>query len=91
MTDDRMFGGVKKGLGRAKDAFGGLTGDMSMQARGKLDEVTGAVQERVGEARDQVQDLSGEIVSFTKTRPLTALAVTLGTGVLLGLMMRGRP
>ena len=34
--------------GRVKDAVGGLTGDQSLQAEGKVDRVKGKVQDTVG-------------------------------------------
>lgn len=37
--------------GRAKDALGGATGDSSMQARGKMDQLKGKVQDAVGKAQ----------------------------------------
>ena len=89
MTDDRIVGGLKKGLGRVEDAIGGLTGDLGAQARGKLDQAAGVVQARFGRARGQAEDIYGELEDFTKAQPLTALAVTLGVGVLLGMLLRG--
>lgn len=89
MTDDRL-GGLRKGLGRAKDAIGGLAGDRPMRGRDSLDAAAGDVQEKVGAARDQLQGLTGDVASFTKARPLTVLGMTLGTGVLLGLLTRRR-
>jgi uncharacterized protein YjbJ (UPF0337 family) len=90
MTEDRIVGAVKNGLGRVEDGVGGLTGDLRTQARGKFDQAAGAVQEKFGKARDQAQDIYGEVEDFTKAQPLTALAVTLGVGVVLGLLLRGR-
>ncbi len=90
MTDDRIMGAAKNGLGRVEDAIGGLTGDLRGQARGKFDQAAGAVQEKFGQARGQAQDVYGEVEAFAKAQPLTALAVTLGVGMLLGLLMRGR-
>lgn len=37
--------------GRLKDAAGGLTGDSSLQAEGKLDKLKGKVQNAVGDAQ----------------------------------------
>jgi uncharacterized protein YjbJ (UPF0337 family) len=90
MTDDRIMGAVKNGLGRVEDAAGGLTGDLRTQARGKIDQAAGAVQEKFGKAREQAQDIYGEVEDFAKAQPFTALAVTLGVGVVLGLLLRGR-
>lgn len=88
MTDN-IEGGVKKGLGRVEDAIGGFTGDLRTQARGKFDQVAGAAQEKFGQARGSAEDIYGELEEFTKAQPLTALAVTLGVGVVLGLLLRG--
>ena len=40
--------------GRVKDAVGGLTGDESLQAEGKLDRVKGKAQDMVGEAQQKL-------------------------------------
>lgn len=37
--------------GRVKDAAGGLTGDSSLQAEGKLDRLKGKVQDAVGDVQ----------------------------------------
>ena len=36
--------------GKAKDAWGGLTGDTSKQVEGKFDQLKGNVKDRLGEA-----------------------------------------
>lgn len=40
--------------GRVKDAVGGLTGDGSLQAEGKMDRAKGKIQEKVGEAQQKI-------------------------------------
>ena len=89
MTDDRIEGGVRNAAGRVQDAFGGLTGDAGTQARGKLNQAAGSVQDVVGQAKDRAQDLYGEVESYAKDQPLTALAVALGVGLILGFTLRG--
>jgi uncharacterized protein YjbJ (UPF0337 family) len=37
--------------GRLKDAAGGLTGDSSLQAEGKLDKAKGKIQNKVGDVQ----------------------------------------
>jgi uncharacterized protein YjbJ (UPF0337 family) len=55
---ENQIEGVGKDIkGRVKDAVGGLTGDNSLQAEGKIDRVKGKVQEKIGEAQ---QDLANE-------------------------------
>ena len=43
--------------GRLKEAAGDLTGDKDLKREGKVDQATGAVKEKVGEAADKVKDL----------------------------------
>jgi uncharacterized protein YjbJ (UPF0337 family) len=89
MTDDRIAGGLRKGLGHVQDAVGGLTGDGRTQAEGKLNQAAGSVQDMVGQARDRAQDLYEEVGSYAKEQPLVALGVALGVGVLAGMLLIG--
>ena len=89
MTDDRVEGAVKKGAGRVQDAWGGLTGDTGRQTKGKADEAAGSVQDLVGQARGKAQDAYGEVESYAREQPVSALAVTLGVGFILGFALRG--
>ncbi len=89
MTYDRIEGAVRKGVGHVQDAVGGLTGDGRTQADGKLNQAAGSVQDVVGKARERASDLYGEVESYAKQQPLAALAVTLGLGVVVGLILSG--
>ena len=40
--------------GRVKDAAGGLTGDGSLQAEGKFDQVKGRVKKSLGDAQQDI-------------------------------------
>lgn len=40
--------------GRAKDALGGLTGDSSMQAEGKIDRLKGKAQDKLADIQRNV-------------------------------------
>jgi uncharacterized protein YjbJ (UPF0337 family) len=102
MTDDRIEGGLKQGLGKVEDAWGGLTGDAAMQAGGKLDQASGAVQDAVGKVKDRAQDVLGQsrdraedfysmVEGHVGDQPLRAIAITLGVGILIGLLLRGAP
>lgn len=103
--DDQVMGVAKQGLGRVQDAIGGLTGDGALQGRGKINEATGAAQKAFGEAKSSLLDAVEEIVGgvrgelhaqldtvegYVVTRPLQALGVAAGVGLLLGLLLRGR-
>lgn len=89
MTDDRVKGTLRKGVGHVQDAFGGLTGDERTQARGKLNQAAGSVQDMVGQARERAADVYEEVESYAKEQPLIALGVTLGLGVVIGLVLGG--
>jgi uncharacterized protein YjbJ (UPF0337 family) len=43
--------------GRAKEAGGALTGDDSLKNEGKVDQATGTVKDKVGDASDNVKDV----------------------------------
>ncbi|HEV2062716.1 MAG TPA: CsbD family protein, partial [Solirubrobacteraceae bacterium] len=41
--------------GRAKEAGGDLTGDKDLQREGKVDQASGTVKDKVGDAADKVK------------------------------------
>jgi uncharacterized protein YjbJ (UPF0337 family) len=43
--------------GRTKEAAGALTGDRELKREGKVDQATGDVKDKIGEAADKVKDL----------------------------------
>lgn len=49
-AEDSLRGKGNDLKGRLKDAAGGLTGDSSLQAEGKLDQMKGKVQDSIGKA-----------------------------------------
>ncbi len=52
--ENTVEGKVKDIKGRFKDAAGGLTGDVGLQAEGKIDRLKGKIQEKVGEAQQDI-------------------------------------
>lgn len=48
--DDSAEGKARHLKGHLKDAVGGLTGDKSLQAEGKLDQASGKLQDALGKA-----------------------------------------
>jgi uncharacterized protein YjbJ (UPF0337 family) len=47
-NEDRIEGAVDKAKGRLKDAGGAVTGDRSLQAEGRGDQVKGTAKEKKG-------------------------------------------
>ena len=56
MDENRLTGAAKELGGKVEGKAGELTGDRSIQAEGKLDEVKGAVENLYGRAKDAVRD-----------------------------------
>jgi uncharacterized protein YjbJ (UPF0337 family) len=56
MSEDRIEGAARQGLGRAEDAIGGLTGNGRTQANGKIDQAKGKIQDAYGQIKGQAQD-----------------------------------
>jgi uncharacterized protein YjbJ (UPF0337 family) len=89
MTDDRFEGGMRKGLGQAQDALGDSADDLGMRVRGKFNEAAGLAQETVGQARERASGLYDDLETYTKDQPMAALAVALGLGLVVGLILNG--
>lgn len=62
-SDENSLKGIGNDLkGKVKDAAGGLTGDTSLQAEGKWDQLKGKAQKKIGEIqRDSVTRDEDEI------------------------------
>ena len=89
MTDDRIEGAARQGFGKVQDAVGSLTGDARTQAEGKLNDASGAVQNAFGQARERASDLYDLVEDYAKDQPVAALAITLGVGLVLGMVLGG--
>lgn len=100
MSDDRIEGAAKKGMGKVQDAVGGFLGDDKTQAKGKLNQAAGSLQDTYGQvkdqasdvmdqARDQAQDTYEQVESFIRDQPFAAAGVAVGLGLILGMMLRG--
>ena len=87
MDENTTEGAVTEGVGKLKDAAGGLTGDTGLQGEGKGDQLTGNVQREFGDTLDDAQDQFEGIVSTIRDRPLIAVGIAAGAGFLLGLLL----
>jgi uncharacterized protein YjbJ (UPF0337 family) len=54
--NEQVTGVANQGVGRVQDAVGGLTGHADLQAKGKIKEAVGTVQQAFGEAKGSVKD-----------------------------------
>jgi len=52
-------GDVDTAKGRLKKAAGDLTGDENLRREGKVDEASGTVKDKVGDAADKVKEAVG--------------------------------
>ena len=50
-------GAADDAKGRLKEAGGALTGDDSLKNEGKVDQATGTVKDKVGDASDKIKDV----------------------------------
>ena len=89
MMDERIEGGLRRGVGRVQDAIGALSGDAGAQVRGKLNQAAGSAQSAVGQARDLTRSVVDEVDAYARQKPLQALGIALALGVGLGLMLLG--
>jgi uncharacterized protein YjbJ (UPF0337 family) len=100
MSNDRIEGAVREGVGRVQDAAGGLFGNSKTEMRGKLNQAAGSAQNAYGQvkdqasdaldqARDQFSDIYDEVEAYVRDQPMAALAIGAGVGLVLGLLMRG--
>ena len=50
-VENSLKGKISHAAGHVKDALGGLTGDKSLQAEGKVDQLKGNLQDGLGEVQ----------------------------------------
>jgi uncharacterized protein YjbJ (UPF0337 family) len=60
MDKDRIEGGVKEGVGKAKEGWGDLTDDASTEAEGHKDQAEGELQQGWGETKDAARDMADD-------------------------------
>ena len=91
MDEDRIKGSATDIGGKVKDAAGGLLGDNKMQAEGKVDQVSGQLQNAYGSAKDSLSEgvdtLGAQVDSMLKDRPMMALLGAVGVGYVLARLM----
>jgi len=59
--DDKAQGQFENLKGKAKEGFGGLTGDKQMQGEGQADQVQGKGREAMGDAKNAADNAKDSI------------------------------
>jgi uncharacterized protein YjbJ (UPF0337 family) len=63
---DRAEGTVDEAKGKAKQAWGDLTGDERLKSEGMADEVKGQAKQAWGNVKDTVEDLKRDVEETTR-------------------------
>ncbi len=87
VDENEIEGTVTEGVGKLKDAAGGLTGDTSTQAEGKIDQLQGKVQSEYGDLLEQARDQFEDVTAMMRDQPLAAIGIAAGVGFLLGWLL----
>jgi uncharacterized protein YjbJ (UPF0337 family) len=90
MDENRIEGAVKEGVGRVQDAFGGGFGDEGLQARGKLNEAAGGLQNVYGQIVDRAKDVLDDAADMIERQPYAAAGAAALLGLLAGLLIATR-
>lgn len=85
MTDERIEGGLNRGLGKVQGAAGDFLGDDSTALKGRIKEALGTAQDAYGQA----QQAAAQAREFVETQPYAALGVVAGAAFLFGLIIGG--
>lgn len=84
-TGREHLGAAAKDLG---DAATATYGDLRDQAKSKADELRGRAQSAYTDATARAQDYQTEAESYIRENPLHSVAIALGVGFVLGLILR---
>ncbi|MDG2520633.1 DUF883 C-terminal domain-containing protein [Caulobacter segnis] len=102
--DEQVTGAAKQAFGGAQAAAGDLTGDATLKTKGKLKKAAGSAQQAYGELTDGVRDVVDDAVdtlrsqfdgqletveAYVKQKPLAAIGIAAGVGLVAGLLLRG--
>jgi uncharacterized protein YjbJ (UPF0337 family) len=60
MNDEHVKGAAEKVGGKIKEVAGHISGDKKLEGEGKLDQVKGAVHDKLGDAKDAVKEASNK-------------------------------
>mgnify|MGYP003366282978 CR=1 FL=1 len=89
-TKTKAEGLLDEVKGRVKDAAGGLTGDVGLQASGKVDQLSGMAQQEFADLYDDAESKLEVATAFVQDRPLISLGVAIVIGTIIGALFFGR-
>jgi uncharacterized protein YjbJ (UPF0337 family) len=81
VDENEVEGTIRNVAGKVQDAAGGLTGDESLQAKGKFNQAAGNAQQTFGAAADELRET-------VKQSPLSALAIVGAVALAVGFLAR---
>lgn len=81
MTDEQVKGVVGNMAGKIQQAAGSLAGDTGMKVEGAVREAAGKAETAYGDAVEAVRD-------YAARKPISAVAIGVGVGVLATLLLR---
>ncbi len=91
MADDKLKtvankveGVAEDAKGRIKDAAGGVTGDLGLQAEGKFDQFSGMAQQEFADLYEEGEGVVEKAVTFVRDKPLLSLGIVSVFGLLIG-------
>ncbi|WP_298125644.1 CsbD family protein [Brevundimonas sp.] len=101
MTDERIKGAAEQIAGKARNGFGRLTGDRSLQLDGRMEEYRGRARDAYGRVIDgldglvakapcRYQDTARKGLDFARRKPLLTTGLVAGLAVVLGGLGRRR-
>ncbi|MBS0960093.1 MULTISPECIES: CsbD family protein [Acetobacter] len=90
MADDKLKvvankveGLATEAKGRAKDAVGGLTGDIGLQAEGKFDQFAGGARQDFADLYEEGEGFVEKATTFVRDKPLLSLGIVSGVALIL--------
>ena len=88
--ETKAEGIMDEGVGRLKDAAGGLTGNVGMQAEGKVDQLAGMARQEFADLYEEGEGKVERAVTFVRERPLFSLGIAAVLGTIMGLIFLPR-
>ena len=88
--ENRAEGVAREVQGHLKDAVGGLTGNIGLQAEGKFDQFAGHMQQDFADLYDEGEGVVEKAVTLVRDKPLLALGVVSFVGIVLGWLLAPR-